>query len=140
MKAHERGRVRPQKLAMKPVSSVLDIDLDYFNLLPNPASTLEELLAWGRRPISFVVAHHNQALAEWRRRVGVGELPPPTHILHVDEHHDMMDEKTHVNIANLVYHAMRLWPECRVHWLVQEPVDSPAMWLSDETWGRLRRR
>lgn len=28
----------------------------------------------------------------------------------------------------------------RVHWLVQYPIDSPAMWLEDETWNLFRRR
>ena len=35
---------------------------------------------------------------------------------------------------------MKLWPECRVHWLVQEAIDSPAMWLDDDLWDLLRRR
>ena len=29
---------------------------------------------------------------------------------------------------------------CRVHWMVQHPIDSPAMWLDDETWDSLRHR
>ena len=53
------------------------------------------------------------------------------HILHVDEYHDMMDQQT--NIANFMFHAMRIWPKCQVHWLVQHPIDSPAVWLEDET-------
>ena len=36
-----------------------------------------------------------------------------------DEHHDMMDEKKTPNIANLLCHAMQIWPEVRVHWLVE---------------------
>lgn len=125
-------------MEMKPMCSILDIDLDYFNLMADPSSALQELLAWAQCPVSFVVERHNQALAGWRRGVRAGRLPTPTHILHVDEHHDMMDERKRINIANLMYHAVRLWPECHVHWLVQEAIDSPAMWLSDETWSRLR--
>ncbi len=122
------------------VCSLLDIDLDYFNLLRKPTAALERLLVWARRPVSFVVKRHSHAFARWRRCVRAGSLPVPTHILHVDEHHDMMDEKGRVNIANVMFHAMRVWPECQVHWLVQEAIDSPAMWLSDETWRHVRRR
>jgi hypothetical protein len=46
----------------------------------------------------------------------------------------MMDERTTPNIGNVMLHAMRIWPQCRVHWLVENPIDSPRMWLSDETW------
>lgn len=125
---------------MTTTCSLLDIDLDYFNLVGDPTGTLEQLLVWARCPVSFIVERHNHAFARWRRRVRSGSLSTPTHILHVDEHHDMMDEKKQANIANLMYHAMRLWPECRVHWLVQEAIDSPAMWLSDETWSHIRHR
>ncbi len=52
----------------------------------------------------------------------------------------MMDERARVNISNVMYHAMRIWPKCRVHWLVKEAIDSPDMWLSDETWLRIRHR
>jgi hypothetical protein len=58
----------------------------------------------------------------------------------VDEHHDMMDERPTTNIANVMYQAMRTWPRCKVHWLVQTPIDSPAMWLTPATWRSLRRR
>jgi hypothetical protein len=122
------------------VCSLLDIDLDYFNLLGNPTAALERMLVWARRPVSFVVRRHNHAFTQWRKRVRSGSLPAPTHILHVDEHHDMMDQKERANISNVMYHAMRAWPECRVHWLVKEAIDSPAMWLSDETWLRIRPR
>jgi hypothetical protein len=67
-------------------------------------------------------------------------MPAPTHILHVDEHHDMMGEKTITNIANVMYQAMRIWPRCKVHWRVQHPIDSLGMWLTDASWKSLRRR
>ena len=127
-------------MKMKTMSLLLDIDLDYFNLMGDPTGALEQLLIWARCPVAFVVERHNHAFAQWRRRVREGRLPTPSHILHVDEHHDMMDERKRANMANVMYHAMRLWPECRVHWLVQEAIDSPAMWLSDDTWAHLRQR
>jgi len=37
-------------------------------------------------------------------------------------------------------HAMRMWPECRVHWLVQQAIDSPAMWIEDDLWAEIRPR
>ena len=67
-------------------------------------------------------------------------MATPTNILHVDEHHDMMDEKVTPNIANVILHAMRKWPECRVHWLVEQPIDSPEMWLNEETWRSIAPR
>ena len=119
--------------------SILDIDLDYFNQMPDAAHRLEQLLNWAACPVSMVVERHNHAFARWRKRWQTHNIPP-SHILHVDEHHDMMDQQRQTNIANFMFHAMRMWPECRVFWLVQHPIDSPAMWLEDETWDSLRRR
>jgi hypothetical protein len=119
--------------------SILDIDLDYFNLMPDAGDRFRSLLVWAGRPVATVVERHNHAFAQWRnhwRKTGVA----PSHILHVDEHHDMMDQRQQANIGNFIFHAMTLWPECRVHWQVQETIDSPGMWLEDETWNSLRRR
>jgi hypothetical protein len=127
-------------LECQPMSSILDIDLDYFNLVKNPICHLEELLRWAACPVSFIVDRHNHAFARWKRRTESGSLPIPSHILHVDEHHDMMNERKQSNIANVMYHAMRTWPECRVHWLVQDPIDSPDVWISEETWHSFRQR
>jgi hypothetical protein len=52
----------------------------------------------------------------------------------------MMDQRQQTNIGNFMFHAMTMWPHCRVHWQVQQAIDSPAMWLEDETWDSLRRR
>ncbi len=122
------------------MSSILAIDLDYFNLIENPVQKFAQLLAWADSPISFVVQKHHESLRLWRNYVKKGGLNKPQHILHVDEHHDMMDEKSTPNIANFIYHAMCTWPEVRVHWLVKEPIDSPAMWMSDDTWKILSKR
>ena len=122
------------------MSSILDIDLDYFNLVDSPVQRLAQLLDWAECPVSFVVENHHKALRRWRNSVKKGNLRKPQYILHVDEHHDMMDEKVTPNIANFMYHAMRTWPEVRVHWLVEQPIDSPSMWLCDETWRVLSRR
>jgi hypothetical protein len=120
--------------------SLLDIDLDYFNLEEDPAVSLREILGWANRPVGLVVQRHSDAFRYWKRRFCRGSSPAPSHILHVDEHHDMMDEKKSVNIANVMYQAMQTWPCCKVHWLVQQPIDSPRMWLADSTWRSLRRR
>ncbi len=128
---------RSRQLAM---SSILDIDLDYFNLVENPAERFSQLLNWAERPVSFVVENHHEALRHWKSYVSNGSLRLPQYILHVDEHHDMMDEKSEPNIANFIYHAMRTWPKVRVHWLVEEPIDSPSMWLSDHIWEPLSNR
>ena len=119
--------------------SILDIDLDYFNLMPDAGIHFRRLLAWAARPVALVVERHNHAFAQWRnrwRKTGIA----PSHILHVDEHHDMMDQRQQSNIGNFMVYAMRLWPRCRVHWQVQEAIDSPSMWLEDETWNSLHDR
>lgn len=122
------------------MSSILDIDLDYFNEVKEPERRLRELLVWAGLPVDRVVDRHNAALRRWHQLVRRGRLSPPTHILHVDEHNDMLDEMVKPHIGNLMVHAMRSWPECRVHWLVEFPIDSPAMWLRDATWGKLAPR
>ncbi len=103
------------------------------------AHRLERLLNCAACPVSMIVERHNHAFARWRRRWRTNGIAP-SHILHVDEHHDMMDQRQQANIANFMFHAMRLWPRCRVHWLVEHPIDSPSMWLDDEIWDSLRSR
>ena len=119
--------------------SILDIDLDYFNQMPDAAYRLEQMLNWAACPVSIFVERHNHAFALWKKE-WLRDTIEPSHILHVDEHHDMMDQRQQTNIANFMFHAMRLWPQCRVHWLVQNSIDSPAMWLDDESWKSLSRR
>ena len=120
--------------------SILDIDLDFFNLQDNPGQRLDDLLQWAKRPSDIIVEKHHKVLRHWDRLMKKFNLPQPTHILHVDEHHDMMSEQKVPNIANVMYHAMRNWPTCRVHWLVDEAIDSPEMWLSDDAWTWLAPR
>lgn len=119
--------------------SILDIDLDYFNLMPNAPDHLHRILTWANCPVTLVVEQHNDAYSQWRKQWRRDNIAP-SHILHVDEHHDMMDQRRQVNIGNFMYHAMRLWPMCRVHWQVQVAIDSPGMWLANETWSSLRPR
>ena len=42
------------------MSSILDIDLDFFNLLENPEQRLQKLLEWGDCLIAFVVEKHHK--------------------------------------------------------------------------------
>jgi hypothetical protein len=121
------------------IYSILDIDLDYFNQMPDPTLCLKEILNWAGCPVSIVVERHDHAFNQWRKGWQTRNISP-SHILHVDEHHDMMDQQQQTNIANFMFHAMRIWPQCRVHWLVQHPIDSPSMWLDDETWYSFRAR
>jgi hypothetical protein len=122
------------------MSSILDIDLDYFNLIPDPVAQLENLLSWAGRPVDIVVEKHHHVLRRWTGRVRRGTLTPPEFILHVDEHHDMMDERRTPNIGNMMYHAMNRWPDCRVCWLAEYRIDHPGQWLEDETWRTLKPR
>ena len=114
--------------------------MDYVTLVEAPERRLRELLTWGGRSASIVVTKHHHALREWCRLIACGHLANPDFILHVDEHHDMMDEHDTPNIANVMYHAMRKWPTCRLHWITVSPIDSPAMWLSEEAWSMLEKR
>jgi len=122
------------------VCSILDIDLDYFNDIEDPVQQLSNLLTWAGRPVDFIVEEHQVVLKHWQEYLKKRKLPSPMHILHVDEHHDMMDEKSVPNIANVMVHALHRWNQCRVHWLVENPIDSPEMWLSDSKWGQLSPR
>ena len=100
------------------MSVILDIDLDYFRCSDEPLKRLNELLAWANRPVDHIVTHHHEALAFWTKAVKDGVIDTPHFILHVDEHHDMLCEDPPINAGNFLYFAMRRWPECRVHWLV----------------------
>jgi len=102
------------------MSSILDIDLDYFKRIDTPTKKLSRL--YTGCPISFVVENHHKVLRLWRDYYRKNHAGEPKYLLHVDEHHDMMDEKSKPNIANFVYHAMREWTEVRVHWLVDTPI------------------
>ena len=103
------------------MSSILDIDLDYFNLIENPEQKLLELLNWGDCQIAFVVEKHHKAYSRWKDRVKRGTLSQPSHILHVDEHHDMMDQRKNANIANFMFHAIRLWKTAKyIGWSIQQ--------------------
>jgi len=120
--------------------SILDIDLDYFNTVEDPVQELNRLLTWANRPVDFIVEKHHAVLKHWQKHLNKRNLPSPRQILHVDEHHDMMDEQSKPNIANVMVHALSRWPLCRVHWLVEKPIDSPNMWLSDSKWVQLAPR
>jgi len=103
------------------MSSILDIDLAYFAVIERPLDRLKELLYWGGRPVTIVTDRHHEVLSCWKTAQDKGTIATPSHILHVDEHHDMMDEQRRRNIANFVYHAMLLRPSCRLFWLVDYP-------------------
>ena len=122
------------------MSVILDIDLDYFALFEQPLRELDRLLAWAARPVDFVVEHHHEAYARWRRMARAGTIGHPDLIIHADEHHDMMSDRPPVSFGSFLYFAMRHWPECRVVWLTRQPIDSPDMWLSDDAWDAVASR
>ncbi len=122
------------------MTSILDIDLDYFGLLDDPLGRLDDLLTWADRPVDSLVDHHHKSLVYWIRALRQRSLPAPRYILHVDEHHDMLGERKPIGFGNFLYFAMRRWPGCRVHWQVEEPIDCPSMWLSDEAWASVADR
>lgn len=122
------------------MTSILDIDLDYFAILDDPLGRLDRLLTWANQPIDCLVDHHHKSFDYWVRVVRQKSLPVPSFILHVDEHHDMLGETRPINCGNFLYFAMRRWPQCRIHWQVEEPIDSPEMWLSEEAWEAIAGR
>ena len=117
------------------MSCILEIDLDYFRLSNDPIRRLDEILGWARRPVDFIVDEHHKVLKYWDRAIAKGVIEAPTFILHIDEHHDMLDEQPPVLFGNFLYFAMRKWPDCRVHWLTENPIDDPSMWLSEDAWA-----
>lgn len=96
------------------MSSILDIDLDYFNLVRDPLQRLRHLLEWGECPVAFVVERHHHVFRRWKDEVRRGAMTPPTNLLYVGEHHDMMDGARSLNIGNVVRNVMEAWPECQV--------------------------
>ena len=122
------------------MSAILDIDLDYFRFFDSPVERLDELLAWADRPVDALFDEHHEAFKFWIHAVSRGAIDTPEFILHVDEHHDMLGERPPANFGNFLYFAMRRWPTCKVHWLVDMKIDSPAQWLSEEAWASVARR
>ena len=122
------------------MSVILDIDLDYFRFFDEPLKRLNELLVWADRPVDHIVTHHHEAFGLWTKAVKEGVIDTPHFILHVDEHHDMLCERPPINAGNFLYFAMRRWPRCRVHWLVDLKIDSPKQWLPEDKWNPLSRR
>jgi hypothetical protein len=122
------------------MTSILDIDLDYFNLFDDPLDRLNELLDWANRPVDKVVDHHHKSYKYWQQAIAKRSLATPQFILHVDEHHDMLGEEKPIQFGNFLYFARRQWPDCRVHWQVNGPIDSPRMWLSDKAWDSVASR
>ncbi len=100
--------------------SILDIDLDYFNLMDDFIRRLHALLARAERSVDIFAEEHRRIPRRWKARIKRGTMVSPAQNLHADEHHDMTDEKPRPNIANVVYHAMRQWPACRVQWIVEK--------------------
>jgi hypothetical protein len=125
---------------MPLMSVILDIDLDYFRFLDGPLERLNELLAWAGRPVDAIFKDHHEALRFWTDAVEEGVIDTPQFILHVDEHHDMLCDRLPINAGNFLYFAMRRWPDCRVHWLVDVKIDSPEQWLPEDQWKSLARR
>jgi hypothetical protein len=122
------------------MTSILDIDLDYFRFFDDPLDRLDEILAWANRPVDRLVDRHHKSLEYWIRAVRKNSLSAPRFILHVDEHHDMLSEQKPINFGSFLYFAMRRWPKCPIHWQVDDPIDSPSMWLSDEAWESIANR
>jgi len=122
------------------MSVILDIDLDYFGLFPHPLQELDRLLDWAARPVDFVVEHHHEAYLRWYKMVKDHVITSPKLIIHADEHHDMLSADRPVQFGNFLYFAMRRWPQCRVHWLTVQPIDYPAMWLSEDAWDFVSER
>lgn len=122
------------------MSAILDIDLDYFRFFDDPVARLDEMLAWAGRPVDAVFDEHHESFKFWTHAVNTGIIDPPEIILHFDEHHDMLGDRAPVNSGNFLYFAMRRWPKCKVHWVVDMKIDFPSQWLSEEEWASVAKR
>lgn len=122
------------------MSCILDIDLDYFRFFDRPGDRLDRLLRWAERPVDALFAQHHHAMKFWCKAVKRGIIDVPQFILHTDEHHDLLGERPPINAGNFMYFAMRRWPQCKVHWMVDRRIDSPRQWLSEEAWASLAER
>ena len=122
------------------MTGILDIDLDYFNLSPNPEGELSALLTWAGRHVDLVVEQHQHAFYWWERIITEKGLATPSTIMHVDEHHDLLNDAPRINAANFMVSVMQQWPTCQVLWVMPEPIDWPDLWLDEETWQRLHGR
>ena len=58
------------------MTSILDIDLDYFNLFDDPLDRLNELLDWANRPVDKVVDIITNPLSIGNRLSPRDRLPP----------------------------------------------------------------
>jgi hypothetical protein len=56
------------------VSSILDTDFDYFNLMDYAVQRLEKLLAWADCPVSFIAESQHEVLGWWRFSIKKGQL------------------------------------------------------------------
>ncbi len=122
------------------MSFIVDIDLDYFRLFKAPLRRLDQVLKCAGRPVDFIVDHHHEVVERWETAISEGIIGTPTFILHIDEHHDMLGEQLPMNLGNFMYFVMQKWSHCHVCWLTKEPIDHPAMWLSEEAWESVRAR
>jgi hypothetical protein len=52
----------------------------------------------------------------------------------------MFCERRPIGLGNFLYFAMQQWPDCRLHWQVNKPIDLPSTWLSDEAWDSVANR
>ena len=55
--------------------------------MPDATGRLRRLLTWARCPVSMVVERHNHAFSRWRKKWQTHNIAP-SHILHVDVHHE----------------------------------------------------
>jgi len=59
------------------MTSILDIDLDYFRFFDDPLDRLDDLLHWAQRPVDKVVDHHHKAFDYWIDVLAKRSLPVP---------------------------------------------------------------
>ena len=125
---------------MRTKSVILDIDLDYFSFFQKPKNELKHILSWAFCPVDTIVKYHHESYTRWNQMITAGIIGPPKLIIHVDEHHDMFSDKLPVNSSNFIYFAMKKWSNCRVIWVIPQPIDNPRMWLSDRSWSSVSSR
>jgi hypothetical protein len=54
-------------MRLEKIHSILDIDLDYFNMMPDAGDRLQGLLRWADCSVTIVVNRHHHPFAPWRK-------------------------------------------------------------------------
>ena len=115
------------------MSTLLDIDLDWLNLCGDqyggsrflrnrtPERAFDDLMSRANPDAKITMSiEHHEAYKIWDAFVDEGRLTRPKHIYHVDEHHDLYNDYSHIDCANFMLFALRQWASCKATWVAAD--------------------